>query len=136
MAEFSTAQQNPGYVDYYDVEYPRRQINESDHAKTNPEPPKPRKTIVQDIYDEDGYCLARSSSKLTDDNIDRNVEYHNKQDIKQKQTRCLSKNSVGVSCVALLLIAIFGIVGVILHRTLYGEGSKDINPGTFNDNLQ
>ena len=136
MAEFSTAQQNPGYVDYYDVEYPRRQINESDHVQTNLDPPKPRKPIVQDIYDEDGYCLARSSSKLTDDNIERNVEYHNNQDIKEKSKTYFTKNSVGVSCVALLLIAIFGIVGVILHRTLYGEGSKDINPGTFNDNLQ
>lgn len=131
MEHTPTAQQNQGYDDYYDVEYPRREIHEPTKGQRNPEHPKPKKPLAQDIYDEDGYSLARFSSKLTDDNRNGNIKHHNKQTAKEKQTTCFIKKSVCVPCFVLFLIAIFGIVGHVLHQYLYGEGEKDIKPGTL-----
>ena len=104
-----------GYYVDYDVQSP--QISSGNTSKA-PQP-RQKKPVVQDIYDEDHYCLARSSGFGPHDNVTLAKEYDTSKDDdtqseKTKNSLCTKNRMIfgAVACV-FILCGIGGIVAFI-----------------------
>ena len=71
----ATQEEDPNFSSSYYVDYsiPSSQISSVDSSKSSQ--PRQKKPVVQDIYDENHYCLARSSGFGNQDVITGAKEY-------------------------------------------------------------
>ena len=120
----STLQQSPGFVDYYDVQYPRNQGNDQSDIRTMPQLSRSRKPAVQDIEDENGYTLANPTESWSNDIRNEENRETKATEIKGK---CSCTKTLNVIAILVLLLALFGLGGFFFYRHMNDEG-KEVQP--------
>ena len=112
----------------YLTEMPNKMKDQNESPPVTPEP-RPQKPVVQDLYDEDNYCLARSSGLDPHDNVPRLQASHaDNGDTQEKKAICsCSKKKIIIGVIAsILVIGAAGGVSVFLLEKSQGTSKYQL----------
>ena len=107
----------------YLTEMPNKKKDQNESPPDTLEP-RPKKPVVQDLYDEDNYCLARSSDLDPHDNVPRLQASHadNGDAQEKKAIFSCSKKKIIIGVIAsILLIGAAGGISVFLLAKSQGK---------------
>ena len=133
----ATQEEDPNFSSSYYVDYsiPSSQISSVDPSKASQ--PSQKKPVVQDIYDEDHYCLAGSSGFGNQDGITGAKEYSSNENddipTKKPPKRSCTRNKM-IFCAVFIMFFVCTIGGVValIHFNKHSSstsGQQDIrNP--------
>ena len=111
-------------VDPYVARNQKKPRNTQEYTETIPQHSRPRKPIVQDIYTEDHYCIARSSGNWTSDVGVQDVDGDTMKTT-EKNGICSFRKIMIAIIVILLLLIISGLSGFVLYHYLNEKGEND-----------
>ena len=111
-------------VDPYVARNQKKPRNTQEYTETIPQHSRPRKPIVQDIYTEDHYCIARSSGNWTSDVGVQDVDGDTMKTTEKNGICSFRKIMISIIVILLLLI-ISGLSGFVLYHYLNEKGEND-----------
>ena len=108
---------------------PQPKKNEEKHVQSGIPQPRPKKPVIQDIYDENHYCLPRSSEYGFQDVLTVETIGEKKDDDvsseKRKNYSC-TKNKI-IICLIVCILALGAAGGVIAFFHLNNQGTSNLS---------